>query len=64
MDKLPHEIRRQDGSPAYHCRTCLTTEDLRWFNGTSCPVCRKPECSKELWGEWDAALNQPEEEPL
>lgn len=51
----PHEIRRADGSAAYRCRVCRAEDRLVWFNGTSCPVCERPECVKELWAEYDAA---------
>lgn len=53
--RAPHEIRAADGSAVYHCRVCRTEEALQWFNGTSCPVCKRPECVKELWAEYDAA---------
>lgn len=58
----PHEIRRADGSAAYYCRSCLAEDSLQWFMGTSCPVCDKPECHKELGAEYQAAYDALGEE--
>lgn len=58
----PHEIRRADGSAAYHCRACRAEENLRWFRGTSCPVCSKPECSAELNVEYMTAYSSGEDD--
>lgn len=53
--RLPHEIRKEDGSPIYRCRACRTDANLRWYRATSCPVCEKPECTQVLDAEWAAA---------
>lgn len=58
----PGEINAQWPDPVYRCRGCRTTENLVWFNGTSCPVCQNPSCIKALWEEWDAAYYQDEGE--
>ena len=52
---LPHEIRREDGTPIYRCRACRTDINLHWYRGTSCPVCNKLECKKALDAEWATA---------
>jgi hypothetical protein len=44
----PGEINAKYPEPVYRCRACRSAENLRWFGGTSCPVCDKPECSAAL----------------
>ena len=56
--KSPNDINRERGYVVYKCRVCYAETDLVWFNGTSCPVCYKPECAKELWREYDEAVRQ------
>lgn len=58
----PDKINADRGYAAYKCRVCRAETGLVWFNGTSCPVCRKPECAKELWREYDEAVRQLEED--
>lgn len=60
----PDQINEKHGRVAYRCRVCHAESGLQWFNDTSCPVCSKPGCIKELWREWDEALasNGGEEE--
>jgi hypothetical protein len=61
----PHEIRLNDGSPAYKCRSCRATENLYWYKGTSCPVCTNADCTQALDNEWAKAyamLSDPDED--
>ena len=58
----PDEINKSHGKVVYRCRVCRVESGLVWFNGTSCPVCLKPECAKELWREWDGAIAAMSEE--
>ena len=60
--KSPDDINKERGHIVYRCRACYADKDLVWFNGTSCPVCRKPDCAKVLWQEYDDARKQIEEE--
>ena len=62
MIKSPGQINVEHGRVVYRCRVCRAESDLVWFKGTSCPVCRKPECAKELWREWDEALAAMDED--
>ena len=59
--KLPHEIRSKDGTSIYRCRSCGTDENLRWFGGTSCPVCTKIECINEIRREFNEAYFSDDE---
>jgi hypothetical protein len=48
---LPHEIRDQKtNQPLYRCVTCRADKGLFWWNGTSVPMCHKPEC-RTAWNE-------------
>lgn len=58
----PGQINAQRPEPVYRCRPCKTSENLSWYRGTSCPVCDRPECHKELDAEWAAATNAYQEE--
>jgi len=55
----PDQINEKNGAK-YHCRACGVMTGLHWFNGTSCPVCSKPECQATLQREWDEAYREIE----
>jgi len=59
----PDDINEEAGRPVYCCRVCKAGAGLQWFNGTSCPVCHKPECARRLWAEWDATAAVEAKEP-
>jgi hypothetical protein len=52
----PDEINKKNGAH-YRCRPCGASSGLRWYRGTSCPVCANPECVKALDAEWGQALS-------
>ena len=57
----PGDINSHFGRTVYNCRPCGTDQNLSWFNGTSCPVCDKPECTKALWEEWNIVMQRQED---
>lgn len=58
----PDQINEQMGKVVYRCRPCRAESGLHWFNGTSCPVCSKPECTEALRKEWAEAYAAMQEE--
>lgn len=55
----PDQINERDGTVHYRCRACGAGKNLRWFGGTSCPVCKDNEaCATELSREVEEARQQ------
>lgn len=53
---IPDQINATHRQVIYRCRACQAESGLRWFAGTSCPVCSKPECSAVLTKEIEEAF--------
>ncbi len=57
MNLSPSQINEQCNEIAYRCRVCQTHVDLKWFYGTSCPVCKNPDCYETLVDEFNQDQN-------
>ena len=55
----PDDINaRNPERPVYRCFGCRTDKGLSWYNGTSCPICPRPECVAACDREWERAYQE------